>query len=201
MMLSYYQVNLLSTTRQTSFLMISLVQEPVTDKLSEERAAVLHPADIDAMNSDLIHRLQSNPGVGSNNPYAASQQPIPVSIPTIFNKMLDPSQTEDGLHFSESVVSSQAQILLNLRCNEVLPKKFPMDKTCCRRYPYPGLLQSLVLLLAVMWGPAAKLLRPRYGEKSWFSHIFPSKEYEDPAAMFGLAIGLAYVADRTGMFL
>jgi hypothetical protein len=180
------------------------VEIPVAELLSDERATSIHSADVDAMNSDLIQRLNRPQRTPSKllNPYAPTlPPPVPVSLPLVFNIMLDPSHTEDGLHFSESIVSGQAQILLNLRCNGALSNTFPMDKTCCRRYPSPSWIQCLCLFLIVAWGPLTYFLTPRLPADSPLRNIFPSPTYAVPLSTFGFAIGLAYLADRTGLWL
>ena len=180
------------------------VEDPISELLSEERASSIHSADVDAMNSDLVQRLNGPQRTPSEllNPYAPSlPPPVPVSIPLVFNAMLDPSHTKDGLHFSEPIVSAQAQILLNLRCNYALSDTFPMDKTCCRRYPRPSWLQCFCLFLIVAWGPLAYFLSPRLPADSPLQNVFPSPNYTIPLSTFGFAIGLAYLADRTGLWL
>lgn len=180
------------------------IEVPVSELLSDERAASIHPADVDAMNSDLIQRLKQPQSTPSKlpNPYASPRRrPEPVSIPLVFNAMLDPSHTEDGLHFSEPIVSGQAQILLNLRCNDELSNTFPMDKTCCRRYPSPSWLHCLCLFLIVAWGPLTYFLTPRLPADSPLRNVFPSPTYAIPLSIFGFGIGLAYLADRTSLLL
>lgn len=143
------------------------IEDVVSSKLSRERAASMHASDIDAMNSDLLHRIRP-PYL--DDPYAFfvprsnSSLATPVSLPLAFNKMLDASQTEDGLHFSDNVVKAQANILLNLRCNDVLPKKFPLDKTCCRAYPRPPSILALVLIAVIFSGPSVWLFARRRGK-------------------------------------
>lgn len=154
------------------------IEDVVPAKLSRDRAASMHASDIDAMNSDLLHRIQppalrdpfaflpGPPASGGRSGSGSSGRPpagLPVSLPLVFNQMLHPSQTEDGLHFSDLVVSMQAQVLLNMRCNDVLPKSFPMDKTCCRAYPWPAPLHLLLLAGIILWGPANWLLARRFG--------------------------------------
>lgn len=124
------------------------VEEVVSSKLSPERASSMHSSDIEAMNSDLLHRVR--PLSDTHSLLAARPK---VSLPLVFNQMLDPSQTEDGLHFSDLILKKQADILLNMLCNDVLPKTFPLDKTCCRRYPLPPFGQILVVALVMLWGP------------------------------------------------
>lgn len=141
------------------------VEDVVPSKLSKDRAASMQSSDIDAMNSDLYHRLRPSPPhrplpFFSHEVYDKSH----ISLPLVFNQMLDPSQTEDGLHFSDAVVKVQANLLLNLRCNDVLPKVFPLDKTCCRSYPWPSPLHLLVLATVVLWGPISWFLSRRLGE-------------------------------------
>lgn len=132
------------------------VEEVVPSKLSRDRVVTMQSFDIDAMNSDLFHRV-SPPSGDYLHLFASPPPPLPVSFPLVFNQMLDASQTDDGLHFSDSVVKAQANILLNLRCNDQLPKTFPMNKTCCRSYPRPTLLQLLVLFVMIAWGPSSWL--------------------------------------------
>ena len=89
----------------------------------------MHAPAIDALSSDLLHRLQP---AEPRNPFSflptisGRPEKMPVSLPLVFNQMLHPSQTEDGLHFSDLVVGTQAQVLLNMQCNDVLPRTFGM---------------------------------------------------------------------------
>jgi N-acetylneuraminate 9-O-acetyltransferase len=132
-----------------STIVVLPVEQVITSKLSSDRQKTMHPADIDAMNSDLYHRLTPNG---------------PVLFPSVFNEMLDPSETEDGLHFSNRLVKAQANILLNLHCNDKLPKHYPLDSTCCRSYPNPLLLQLAVIGGLLLWGMYHLLQSTHTGE-------------------------------------
>ncbi|KAI8980746.1 O-acetyltransferase [Trametes punicea] len=178
------------------------VEDVVSSKLSRERAASMHASDIDAMNSDLLHRIQPP---ASRDPFTflplPSRRPpgLPVALPLVFNQMLHPSQTEDGLHFSDQVVTMQAHVLLNLRCNDVLPKTFPLDKTCCRRYPSPSVLHLLMLAGVVLWAPANWLLARRFSPRS--SGMPLLRDDEMPGLALSFAAAIIYIADRTGFWL
>lgn len=123
------------------------VENAVESRLSPERAATLRHEDIEAMNDHLEARLKATSGT--------TMRPT-LAIPKVFNEMIEglEEETEDGLHFSEAISKVQASVLLNLRCNDVLPKKFPFDKTCCSQYPTPNWIQLLLLVLFLTWGPA-----------------------------------------------
>lgn len=167
------------------------------------------------MNSDLTHRLASPSNTFNDqpvsNPYPDSfpgrsslrPPPLPVLFPSVFNDMLHPSQTEDGLHYSSTIATAQAQLLLNLRCNDVMPKTFPYNKTCCAKYPNPSLIQIAFLAALVLFGPWAIWLKGQKGtdtflDKPWTKMVIPSEENTSAICTFGLAIGLCYTADRTG---
>ncbi|KIJ68534.1 hypothetical protein HYDPIDRAFT_106735 [Hydnomerulius pinastri MD-312] len=172
------------------------IEEVVPSKLSQDRLDTMHSSDIDAMNSDLYHRIKPPP-IGSFSQILGSDAAVPVSLPLVFNRMLDDSQTEDGLHFSQPIVKAQANILLNLRCNDEWPKTFPMDKTCCRRYPWPSSMH-LIVLAGVVLCTCTFLYRSYLNSpsKGWVS----DKDYL-PAIIFGSAICMIYLADRTGLWL
>ena len=185
------------------------VEEIIPSKLSPERLNTMHSSDIDAMNSDLYHRIK--PSTNSSwSQLWGSPSSERISLPLVFNKMLDDSQTQDGLHFHEAIVSAQVNILLNLRCNDEWPQTFPMDKTCCRMYPWPGLVQSVVLASLLLYTCillyrsceqcAVKSVRaPSYIDidtKTWVvnkAHL--------PGLIFGASVLMIYLADRTGLWL
>ncbi|KAJ7596951.1 Cas1p-domain-containing protein [Mycena floridula] len=182
----------------TDRLVILPVQEVVTSKLSPERASTMRSSDIHAMNSDLFHRV--NPTSGEYlQLFTSSPRPLPASLPIVFNEMLDPSRTEDGLHFDDDLVKLQANILFNLRCNSVLPKKFPFDKTCCRSYPWPDILQTICLLALVGWGPYLWLSQLAVGQRNGI--LPPIKDEDLPSLVMSAAVLLIFLADRTGLWL
>lgn len=161
-------------TQPADTVVILPIEEVVSSKLYPERASTMHASDIDAMNSDLSHRIRP-PSLTDPFVFFAGSSPqslAPVSFPSVFNGMLDSSQTEDGLHFSDAVVKVQATILMNLRCNDVLPKTFPLDKTCCRSYPWPTPLHLLVLVGFILWGPVCWFLARRYSRCSIYYRQF-----------------------------
>ncbi|KAG9104611.1 hypothetical protein FRC06_000757 [Ceratobasidium sp. 370] len=181
------------------------VETPVPSKLSAERSATIHPSDVEAMNADLVHRVTPPPPSFSFSseyvvPSKPSKRKVPVSLPIAFNLMLDDSQTSDGIHFSASVLKAQANLLLNLRCNDILPKHFPLDKTCCRSYPTPPFLEIMVILVLVSWGPLGRAIAKRNTSGS-LAPFFPSEEAVMPMFIFGVAAALLFFADRTGIWL
>ncbi|THH11752.1 hypothetical protein EW146_g7941 [Bondarzewia mesenterica] len=174
------------------------IEDVVAEKLSYERASTMLASDRDAMNSDLYHRIHSSSGK-SFSLYPSSKPRLPVSLPMVFNEMLHPSQTEDGLHFSDAVVRMQANLLLNMRCNEVLPKTFPLDKTCCRAYPWPSMLHLLFLTIIILWGPYTWFLACKSEPKRAGSSFIG--EEQRPSLIFSGAIAVIFLADRTGFWL
>ena len=128
------------------------VEHIISSKLTPERASTMHPSDIDAMNSELYHRINP-PSDDFKYSFTSLERSVTASLPLVFNQMVDESLTEDGLHYSDAVIRAQANILLNLQCNNKLPKTFPFNKTCCNRYPWPSALHLTVLGLVVFSGP------------------------------------------------
>ncbi|KAG8926917.1 hypothetical protein FRC02_008598, partial [Tulasnella sp. 418] len=177
------------------------VEHPISSKLSAERAAFIHDADVDAMNSDLLHRVSSVPTVPFLDLAPVLLPSSPIALPFTFNKMLTASQTNDGLHFSDKILKTQANILLNYRCNDVLPKKFPMDKTCCRSYPYPSFLQGLVILIVVGYGPLAYYMKPKLAARPKLAALAASPEISWAISIFGGALALMFFADRMPMWM
>ncbi|KAF8758534.1 10 TM Acyl Transferase domain found in Cas1p [Rhizoctonia solani] len=181
------------------------VENPVSSKLSSERSATIHPADVEAMNSDLVHRVTPPPPSFSFTseyvvPSKPSKRKVPISLPVAFNLMLDDSQTKDGLHFSDPILKAQANLLLNLRCNDLLPKRFPLDKTCCSSYPRPPFLELLVLFVLLAWGPLARLVA-KHNASGTVAAFFPAEDIVMPMFIFGVACSLLFFADRTGIWL
>ncbi|EPQ60594.1 Cas1p-domain-containing protein [Gloeophyllum trabeum ATCC 11539] len=175
------------------------VEEVVSTKLTRERADTMRIADIDAMNSDLYHRINP-PSSDTVRLFYSSHPPLPVSFPSAFNLMLDPSRTDDGLHFSDDVVNIQAHILLNSRCNDVLPKRFPFDKTCCRRYPWPSALYLVFLSVVFLLGPY-KFASSWYRKGYAMSAVYETMDENKPLLVYSGILCLIFMADRTSFWL
>lgn len=137
------------------------VENAIESRLSPERAATVHLDDIRIMNEGLDDRIRSAASKASGS-VSKRQRPV-LAIPRAFNKLIAglEDETVDGLHFSDSISKVQASILLNLRCNDVLPKKFPFDKTCCFQYPSPNYVQMGLLAILLAWAPAGLYLYSR----------------------------------------
>lgn len=159
-----------SPAKHTIFLPVEKV---VPSKLSEDRASSLRLPDIDAMNSYLQTHLQTHLQTRSSSMsgHEAPEAPTVITFPTVFNDILAPSQTTDGLHYSKIALTAQANILLNRLCNNALPKTYPFDKTCCRSYPHLSPVQMGFLILVSSFGFLALFIN-----KAKCKHRFSSVE-------------------------
>ncbi|GAA5913451.1 uncharacterized protein JCM6883_004392 [Sporobolomyces salmoneus] len=177
------------------------VENAIESRLSPERAATVHLEDIQTMNQGLDDRIRS---AAAKAGASASKRQRPVlAIPRAFNKLIAglEDETKDGLHFSDSISKVQASILLNLRCNDVLPKKFPFDKTCCFQYPSPNYVQIALLVVLLAWAPTGLYLYSRSDLSPSLYNFFPDQKYLLPLAIFSFAVSFLFVADRTNLFL
>ncbi|GAA95590.1 uncharacterized protein L969DRAFT_92722 [Mixia osmundae IAM 14324] len=175
----------------TDELVILPVEPVVVEKLRPDRAATIREEDIETMNNLL--RVRSD----------ATVSPTGFSIPWSFNDVLagNEDQTIDGMHYADPVAKLQAKILLNLRCNDVLPKKFPLDKTCCFQYSAPNYVQAFVILLLLGWAPLGMFLLREGNTGHRFEAYFPSASVLVPLSTFGFAIVFIFLGDRTSLFL
>ena len=122
--------------------------------------------------------------------------------------------TTDGLHFSRSIIEAQANLLLNFRCNDVLSKKCPVDKTCRRSCPHLSLLHLLVITAVCLAAPAFwyysyhtslsfSLHNNRHIHFILVGQINPATWISDehlPVFIVGRAVAFMYVVDRTSLW-
>ncbi|EGG08914.1 uncharacterized protein MELLADRAFT_22930, partial [Melampsora larici-populina 98AG31] len=165
------------------------VEIPVTEKLSAERKTI-GLKEVNQMNDYALQKL-------------ASKSDYQIAIPSVHNLMTAEAdlETADGLHYSEKLTSMQARVLLNMRCNDILVKKFPLDKTCCSDYPRPNWIQWLIIFILLVWAPTGLYLyRNSNTASSHWTRFFPAHEYLGPLAAFGYSIVLIFLADRTTFF-
>ena len=194
-------VNLLASREGAlGFLAIAPVRIPQSRSLSPDRAVTLTQERLDPMNGYLQH-ISTGHGV---------------HVPWSFAKMtrgLAFAFEKDGLHVVFEIATLQADILLNMRCNERLSLKghYPMDKTCCSAYSYPKWVQQ-AMILSVGGFTFLTLFTARSGplwdQSSIYSRLKKISEHRRPvlllsdnvmgaATALGSTISYSYYADRT----
>ncbi|KIY62901.1 Cas1p-domain-containing protein [Cylindrobasidium torrendii FP15055 ss-10] len=189
----------MSRARPADEVVLLPVQQVVPSKLSHDRAISILPSDIDAMNSDLYHRL--HPGLAGYYTAIGGRAPpvFPVSFPSVFNDIIDPRETIDGLHYTSAIVKTQANVLLNLACNKHLPEHFPFDSTCCRPYPRPRIVHALLLLAVALWGPVSVFMAQPVGQRL---RQLPTVQSEHiPRLVFSGSLLVIFFADRSNLWL
>lgn len=140
--ISVWEANLQSTLE--SFAASAVPPSDQTVILPVEDARTIEgvrAADVDAMNSDLYHRLRATA------PHSLS--PHAIIFPSNFKDMYSPSSGSENI--SDVALEAQANLLLNIRCNNRLDRSTPT--TCCRKYPSPMWLQAILLISAMICGP------------------------------------------------
>jgi hypothetical protein len=131
------------------------VTRPEDSRLNADRAETINHVDVEAMNSGLLARLLTSHTSGLT---PSIHTTAPVIIPTVFNDLLVPEETDDGLHYSAKIVKKQAEILLGYRCNDVASD---MSGACCRREKRVTVIQVIVLFFVCAWAPLSILLRSK----------------------------------------
>jgi hypothetical protein len=169
-------------------ILLAPVTVPVWDRLSEERKKTITPEAISEMNQ-YLQQLSDIQGFDVMWSFNAMTEGLPQTFES------------SGLHLNESIVAKQAETLLNLRCNAVLPSQYPYDKTCCNMYEPPNYQQwiGLVFVLAIL--PVMSYIRNKAearGTKP--ANWLPSEKVIHALLVFGLAVVYCFYADRTQVF-
>jgi hypothetical protein len=134
--------------RHQDLLMISPVLVPMWSWLDEARKSTITADKIDEMNQYLLE-LSSKHGID----VMASLTAMTYDVPQGYEK--------DGIHLKEDLLARQADTLLNMRCNSVLPPKYPYDKTCCNMYDPPNYQQWIGLVFTLSILPIMSYFRDR----------------------------------------
>ncbi|RUP25192.1 hypothetical protein BC936DRAFT_138855 [Jimgerdemannia flammicorona] len=170
-------------------IVLAPVETPKYTLLNSTRRSRLSPSNIEAMN-DYLFRYKDE-----------------VFIPFAWNRMVEqsPSLTDDGLHFADIIATKQADILLNFKCNDQLPKQAPMGTTCCYTYPQTRWYQNAVFLFFLAWVPLGMYFRSTddnlsVSAKRFVNRIFPSEPVLVALFTFGLGILYMFYSDRTQIF-
>ncbi|WOO76810.1 putative O-acetyltransferase CAS1 [Vanrija pseudolonga] len=161
------------------------VMKPVEDKLTAERKVISHE-NVDLMNASLEGRLNK-------------ENPPPIVVPSVFNDLLIDNHTTDGLHYSDTIVNKQAELLLGWRCNDALRYK-GQQGTCCARYKTIRPLQALILLFLGVWAPVTYVFASKIPAGSFVHRLIPSTKAASAISTFGLAMVYLFLADRTTIF-
>ncbi|KAI8994499.1 10 TM acyl transferase domain found in Cas1p-domain-containing protein [Pilobolus umbonatus] len=167
---------------------LSPIEIPKYDQLSKDRLMHITPEKISKMNEYLEDKLQ-----------LISPTPSPFAIPFVWNKLASEASnvTKDGLHYNNDLVTVQAQIALNYRCNNELAKHFPMDSTCCNQYPRSRWYQSLFFIFFLIWIPFGYALLSSEYHSGLLRSLFPSENVLSALFVFGLCVIMMYMGDRT----
>ncbi|CEP09070.1 hypothetical protein [Parasitella parasitica] len=174
---------------------VEIVEYPL---LIPERKATLKLDKITLMNNYLRERI------------TLLYRPVtPMVVPFVWNEIVTSSrnQTKDGLHFMEPVTKAQAQLALNYRCNENLKTpSFPIDTTCCYRYPVPAWYQNSIFAFFLCFVPLGFSIF--YASRSYGGRMMNALRWFVPADVkpltmlfiFGLSVIYMYLGDRTQLF-
>lgn len=133
----------------SNVVVIAPVQSPLYESLSPlvDVEGTMTPARIDPLN-DYLRGISAYKGAIVAWSYALMTQNQAAAY------------EKNGIHVVDAIARQKANVLLNMRCNAALPrlKGFPMDKTCCNRYPGLNWVQVVFLVLPLVVLPLVILL-------------------------------------------
>ncbi|ORZ25260.1 10 TM acyl transferase domain found in Cas1p-domain-containing protein [Absidia repens] len=170
--------------------MLSPVEIPQVNRLNADRQRLITLDKTTIMNNYLHQRYDT---LANHHPTSA------FAVGFAWNAIAASTEniTLDGLHYLSPVTTPQAQIALNFRCNQQLPKHYPITTTCCIHYPSPRWYQSIFFILFLVWVPLGYLFMDT--TKTWIRKLCPTNDTKTITAIFvfGLGVIYMYLGDRT----
>ena len=169
---------------------VAPVQLPHYELLSEERKRTITPQRVEDMNAHLLR--------------VTEHRTLPIAW--AFSAMLSQqpkAYDESGLHAMDDVADRMVDVLLNVKCNakSIPAMRFPMDRTCCVRYPTPSWMTQLFLTASsglLGWF----LLPARYQKKfTPFPSYLPPQKVLTSISVLCIAVSYSYFADRTQLWM
>ena len=124
--------------RASGLVMFAPIQKPFYALLDHAHAKTLTPTRIQPLYEKLRQSWQKN------------AFPVLWAYDAMTRDHLEAYQP-DGLHVVDNVADAMADLMLNVKCNSFLTatKGYPMDKTCCSRYPQ--LKKTQITFICAAW--------------------------------------------------
>ena len=178
-------------------IMLMPVLAPWYEALNSSQARTLTPERIGILNKQL----------------AQTSNTFGIPLAQSYSQMIRGQENAfdfSGLHVTDAVADVMVDIFLNLRCNSALSsvKRYPLDKTCCLRYPDYSLIQHVIVVISLFFTLGAAvavcfrlfglgddlqaLRRHAHGFK-----IFPTWPVLKELTSFVLILSLCTFTDRT----
>lgn len=133
-------------------IVLNPVEVPNYNKLSQNKASTMTLEKIEKMNN-YLRKKESQLNTHTKTPLGVAFVYNEVS-----SQMSEANVTEDGLHYNPIVTNVQNQIAFNFRCNSQLDTHFPLDTTCCFKYPAPAWYQLAFIFFYLIYLPVGFLL-------------------------------------------
>jgi hypothetical protein len=166
------------------------VQTPNYGNLSPSRTGTILPSKIKQMN-DYLLGLSRNRGIEVLQSFGLMTQNQPYAY------------GESGLHVVENVANRRADIILNMRCNsEATIDRYPYSKTCCNTSPSYGVVQFILIAIAVLAPMMMIFTRTTFWKRRYPSDLQPLSTSQPVTALSLLlfAVTCCYFTDRTKLF-
>ena len=170
--------------------MVLPVQPPYYDKLDKDHKSSMTPTKVDAMNAylDEIALLHD------------------VNYLSSFLKMIDgPASTAyepKGLHVMPQVADKQAEVILNIRCNN-LERDYTFDGTCCFEYSMDWAQLALAFAGLLLLASVSYLELKVWTESSGQVLLEGVEKRQPllwPLLVMWLSLAYCFLADRTHLF-
>lgn len=172
-----------------SLIIFAPVPMPIYSQLDPMRAARFTREKIQAMNDYLRGALETDK---LETVWAYSS--MTTEHPSAY--------LQDGYHLVDNVADTQADVLLNMRCNgEPSLQQYPFDKTCCSATPVLYREQKVMILVAAIAALCVLYRSTKITLKDESSPIMITiKDAIRAAGILAFAILYCFLADRTLMF-
>ncbi|KAG8528824.1 uncharacterized protein KY384_006513 [Bacidia gigantensis] len=160
------------------------LQIPWYESLSEDRYQTITPSRVEAL-SQRLDQLSFQHAISVPRAFSAMYHKFPTAYDV------------SGLHLVDKIGDKMVDVILNLKCNAILPQRYPFSKTCCNRYPPPNWIQVMSVGLCASFTivVSGRIVRSR--RTLAMTRFLPPHTASKSFVVLAMALCLCYFSDRS----